>query len=138
QQRLQRIGFDAAVIKKLGDDGAGQLGALIAFYGFLSLFPLLLVFVTVLGFVLQGDPHERQSILEGTLGQFPLISDQITHTGLKGSGVALAVGIVTSLLAGLGITNAAQDAFNRIWQVPFKHRPDFLRRRLRGLAMLVV
>jgi len=138
QQRRPRVAFVAAVIKKFGDDGAGQLAGLISFYGFLSLFPLLLVLVTVLGFVLQGDPHERQRILEGTLGQFPLIRDQITHTGLNGSGIALAIGIVTSLLAGLGITNATQDAFNRIWQVPFKHRPDFLRRRLRGLAMLTL
>jgi membrane protein len=138
QQRRPRVAFVAAVIKKFGDDGAGQLAGLISFYGFLSLFPLLLVLVTVLGFVLQGDPGERQRILNGTLGQFPLVSEQITHTGLKGSGIALAIGIVTSLLAGLGITNATQDAFNRIWQVPFKHRPDFVRRRLRGLAMLVV
>jgi YihY family inner membrane protein len=138
QQRRPRIAFLAAVIKKFGDDGGGQLAGLISYYGFLSLFPLLLVLVTVLGFLLQGDPAERQRILTGTLGQFPLISDQISHTGLKGSGVALAIGIVGSLLAGLGITNATQDAFNRIWQVPFKHRPDFLRRRLRGLAMLAL
>jgi YihY family inner membrane protein len=138
QQRRPRIAFVAAVIKKFGDDGAGQLAGLIAYYGFLSLFPLLLALVTVLGFVLQGDPDERQKVLEGTLGQFPLISDQISHTGLKGSGVALAIGVAGSLLAGLGITNATQDAFNRIWQVPFKRRPDFLRRRLRGLAMLAL
>src|SRR5438132_3058848 len=92
QQRRPRIAFVAAVIKKFIDDRAGQLGALIAYYGFVSLFPLLLVLVTVLGFVLQGDPGLRHKILEGTLGQFPLISDQITHTGLRGSGVALAIG----------------------------------------------
>jgi uncharacterized BrkB/YihY/UPF0761 family membrane protein len=47
----------SAVVKKFSDDQAGQLAALIAYYGFLSLFPLLLVMVTVLGFVLQGDPQ---------------------------------------------------------------------------------
>ena len=51
QQRSPRLSFPAAVIKKFGDDEAGQLAALIAYYGFVSLFPLLLVLVTVLGFV---------------------------------------------------------------------------------------
>ena len=65
------------MIKKFGDDQAGQLAALIAYYGFVSLFPLLLVLVTVLGFVLQGDPGEQKRVLDGALGQFPLISDQL-------------------------------------------------------------
>jgi YihY family inner membrane protein len=124
------------VIKKYTDDQGAELAGLIAFYGFLSLFPLLLVLVTVLGFVLQGDPHEREKILEGTLGQFPLISDQITHSGLKGSTVALAVGVVGALFAGLRITSATQNAFNRMWDVPYRRRPDFIRIRLRGLALL--
>jgi YihY family inner membrane protein len=136
QQRGRRIGFVAAVIKKFSDDQGGELAGLIAFYGFVSLFPLLLVFVTVLGFVLQGDPHKKEEILQGTLGQFPLISDQISHSGLKGSGAALAIGIAGSLLAGLRITSVTQNAFNRIWAVPFKHRPDFLRIRLRGIGVL--
>src|ERR1700758_2710896 len=85
QQRSPRIGFLAAVVKKFGDDQAGQLAALIAYYGFVSLFPLLLVLVTVLGFALQGDAGLRREILNGTLGQFPLISDQISRSGLKGS-----------------------------------------------------
>ena len=136
QQRHRRIGFLAAVAKKFSDDQAGQLAALIAYYGFVSLFPLLLVLVTVLGFVLQGDPDLQQKILDGTLGQFPILSDQLKLHSLSGSGVALAIGIIGALLAGLGITSATQNAFNRIWDVPFKHRPDFLHARLRGLAML--
>jgi membrane protein len=137
QQRSPRVGFIAAVIKKFGDDQGGELAGLIAFYGFVSLFPLLLVLVTVLGFVLQGDPGKKEEVLKGTLGQFPLISEQITHSGLRGSGIALAVGIAGSLLAGLRITSVTQNAFNRVWAVPFKSRPDFLGKRLRGLAVLV-
>src|SRR6185437_13499876 len=120
------------------DDQAGQLAALIAYYGFVSLFPLLLVLVTVLGFVLQDDPGLQQEILDGTLGQFPILSDQLKLHSLSGSGVALAIGIVGALLAGLGITSATQNAFNRIWHVPFKDRPNFLIARLRGLRMLAI
>ena len=138
QQEMGRVGFVAAVIKKFGDDQAGQLAALIAYYGFVSLFPLLLVLVTVLGFVLQGDPDDQKRILDGALGQFPLISDQLKLHSLTGSGVGLAIGVVGSLLAGMGITGATQNAFNRIWSVPFKDRPNFLFAHLRGLGMLAI
>jgi len=138
QQGSRRLSFVAAVLKKYGDDQGSQLAALIAYYGFVSLFPLLLVFVTILGFVLQGDPSEQHRILRGTLGQFPIISDQLKLQSLKGSGVGLAVGIVGALLAGTGITGASQSAFNRIWAVPFKHRANFLRARGRGLKMLAI
>jgi membrane protein len=138
QQRTPWVRFLAAVVKKFSDDQAGQLAALISYYAFVSLFPLLLVFVTILGFVLQGDPAEQKKILDGTLGQFPIISDQLRLQPLTGSTAALVIGVVLSLLAGLGITNAAQHAFNRIWNVPFKRRPDFLHSRLRGLGMLAI
>ena len=138
QQRRPRIAFIAAVIKKFSDDQAGQLAALIAYYGFVSLFPLLLVLITALGFVLQGDPREQQRILNGALGQFPILRDQLKLHSLSGSSLALVVGIAISLLAGMGITNATQNAFNRIWNVPFKQRPNFISIRLRGLGMLAV
>jgi membrane protein len=138
QQQSPRLSFFAAVLKKFGDDQAGQLAALIAYYGFVSLFPLLLVLVTVLGFVLQGDPGEQKRILDGTLGQFPIISDQLKLQSLTGSSVGLAIGVLGSLLAGMGITGATQNAFNRIWSVPFKHRPNFINAHLRGLGMLAI
>ncbi len=138
QQRRPAVSFVAAVIKKFGEDQAGQLAALIAYYAFVSLFPLLLVFVTVLGYILQNNPQERDTILNGTLGQFPIIGDQLKVHSISGSGLALAVGIIVSLLAGLGIMGASQAAFNRIWHVPFKRRPDFIHQRLRSLMMLVI
>ena len=138
QQATPGVRFVAAVIKKSADDQAGHLAALISYYAFVSLFPLLLVLVTVLGFVLQNDPDKREEILHGTLGQIPLISDQLERHSLSGSNIALVIGIVGALLAGMGITNATQDAFNRIWGVPFKSRPDFIHARLRGLGMLAI
>jgi YihY family inner membrane protein len=138
QQHTRGVRFLAAVVKKFGEDQAGQLAALISYYAFVSLFPLLLVLVTVLGFVLEGDPQDQKRILDGTLGQFPIISDQLKLHSLSGSGLALAIGIVGALLAGMGIMGAAQHAFNRIWNVPFKRRPNFFTARLRSLGMLVI
>jgi membrane protein len=138
QQRRPWLAIPVAVVKKFGDDQAGSLAALVAYYAFFSLFPLLLVFVTVLGFVLQGDPDLQRSIEDSALGQFPVIGTQLHHIGgLHGHVLALVIGLVTSVLAGLGVTQASQNAFNRVWAVPFKNRPNFLQSRLRGLALLV-
>ncbi len=125
------------MLKKYGDDQGGQMAALIAYYGFVSLFPLLLVFVTILGFVLQGDPSLERQVREGTLSQFPLISSQLEET-LQGSGAALGIGTLLTLVGGLAITNFVQNAFNRIWSVPLGERPNYLFRRLRGLWVLVI
>jgi membrane protein len=137
QQRHRVLAFPVAVVKKFSDDQAGNLAALVAYYAFFSLFPLLLVFVTVLGFVLQGDPSARTAIEKSALSQFPIIGSQNFHA-LKGSTSALVVGIVGALWAGLGVTRAAQQAFDRIWAVPYKHRPNFIMTRLRGLMLLFV
>lgn len=138
QQQTRGLRFIAAVFKKFGDDQAGQLAALISYYAFVSIFPLLLVFVTALGFVLEGHPEDREKIIHGTLGQFPVLSNTLKLESLKGSGLALGIGIVGALLSGMGVTAAAQNAFNRIWHVPFKDRPNFVFSRLRSLAVLAI
>jgi YihY family inner membrane protein len=140
QQSSPRLSFPAAVIKKFGDDGAGQLAALIAYYGFASLFPLLLLLVTVLGFVLEGDPKDQASVLHSALGQFPIIGDQLQSNihSLKGSAGALAIGVVGLLLGGLGVIGATHNAFQQVWHIPRKRRPNFLTWRLRGLGLIAV
>jgi membrane protein len=138
QQKTRGIRFGAAVIKKFSDDQGTQLAALIAYYGFVSLFPLLLVFVTILGFVLQGHPDEQRKIIDGTLGQFPIVSSTLKPKSLHGSPAALVIGLIVALLAGMGIMSASQTAFDRLWAVPFKRRPIFLFSRLRSLATLAL
>src|SRR5262249_12329474 len=117
QQRPPATALVGAVIKRIGADEAGQLGALIAYDGVWSLCRMLRVVVTALGFVLQGNPSAQESVLHSTLSQFPIIGSQLQHNvhSLKGSGVALAIGLVASVFAGLGITNATQRAFNQVW-----------------------
>jgi membrane protein len=135
QQKHRAWAIPMAVIRKFGNDQAGSLAALMAYYAFFSLFPLLLVFITILGFVLQGDPHFRQSVEDSVIGQFPGL--QLDRHPLAGSVPAIVIGLLGSLWGGLGVTQAAQNAFDRVWAVPFKHRPDFLQSRLRGLVLLV-
>lgn len=137
QQRHNWFALPMAVVKKFSNDQGGNLAALVAYYGFFSLFPLLLVFTTILGFVLQGDPSAERSVESSVVGQLPIIGSSLHPHGLTGSVTALVIGIVTSLLAGLGVTSAAQNALSTVWAVPFKDRPDFLTQRLRGLGLLV-
>src|SRR5690349_13540864 len=100
--------FPYAVIKKFGDDQAGYLAALIAYYGFFSLFPLLLVFVSILGFVLHGNPSLQDQILNSALRNFPVIGPEITRNihSVRGSGATLIIGALGTLWAGLGVTQA--------------------------------
>jgi YihY family inner membrane protein len=136
QQRHTALANPMAVLRKFGNDQAGNLAALLAYYAFFSLFPLLLVMTTILGFVLQGHPGVQQSVEHSVLGQFPVIGDQIKVNALTGRTAALVIGLLTSLLGGLGVTQAAQNAFDTVWAVPFKDRPDFLVSKLRGLLLI--
>jgi membrane protein len=136
QQRHKTLAIPMAVLRKFGNDQAGNLAALVAYYAFFSLFPLLLVMTTILGFILQGHPGVQRSVEHSVLGQFPVIGDQIQVHALTGRTTALVIGLVTSVLGGLGVTQAAQNAFNTVWAVPFKNRPDFLRSKLKGLLLL--
>jgi YihY family inner membrane protein len=142
QQRHRWLAFPFAVVKKYGDDQAGRHAALLAYYGFFSLFPLLLVAVTMIGFILQGRSDLADRIVDSTAAQFPIIGRDISRTvegsHLRGSGLALVVGAAFALWGGLGVADAAQQAMNNIWNVPRRRYPNFFLRRLRGLAWLVL
>lgn len=138
QQRHTWLAVPFAVIKKFSDDGAGGLAAQMAYYAFFSLFPLLLVFVTVLGYVFQGDKSFEKTIANSVLAHFPIVGTSVHTHQLRGRLAGVLIGSLASLWAGLGVTNAAQNGFDRVWAVPFKRRPDFLQRRLRGLMLLSV
>lgn len=129
-------GFVFGVVKKAGDDKGSQLAALITYYGFFSLFPLLLVAFTILGFVLQGNDSLRNDVASTLQERLPLPG--ITAESLNGSGLALVLGIVLTLWSGLGATQVAQDALNTIWDVPRKKQPNFFKKRLVGLGTLGV
>jgi YihY family inner membrane protein len=140
QQRRAWIAFPYAVMKKFGDDQAGNLAALIAYYGFLSLFPLMLVLVTLLGLLLRNNPELQDTIRTSALANFPVLGEQISNNvhSLRGSGLALGIGLALSLWAGLGVMKVLQTAMNAVWNVPYRHRPNFWVSLLRAIIMLLV
>jgi membrane protein len=140
QQATPLTAVPVAVFKKFSDDRASRLAALIAYWSFFSIFPLLLAFASILGFLLEGNPDFQEDVLDSTIAHIPVIGDQLSRdvTSLEGSGLALAIGILGALWAGLGVTLAIGRALDELWAVPRVDRPDYVHARLRGLAMLVV
>jgi inner membrane protein YhjD len=141
QQRTFPVNFVFGVVKKFGDDSAGSQAALIAYYGFLSIFPLLLVMITVLSMLVSAGTEHR--IVHSALSQFPIVGNQLSgpngiHKLKTGSTVGLIVGLVGLVWGSLGITQAAQKAMAEVWNVPGVVRPGFLPRLGRSVAFLAV
>ena len=137
QRRHPGAGLPLAVIYKFGDDSGTYLAALLTYYGFVSLFPLLLLFSTVLGFLVRGNAHLQQQLLHSALQQFPVIGQQLSAPEHLGGGVTgLVVGIVVALYGGLGIAQAVQYAMNTAWAVPKHRRPNPFAARGRSLLLL--
>jgi YihY family inner membrane protein len=140
QQRQRWLAFGIASWKKFGDDQAGHLAALIAYYAFAAIFPLLLVFITVLNITLNQDPSLRDHLLNSALAQYPIVGTQLRQNvhGLGGTGPALAIGLVFTFLGARGVAGAAQNAFNTAWEVPRPDRPGFPWSLLRSIALILV
>jgi uncharacterized BrkB/YihY/UPF0761 family membrane protein len=137
QRRRPWLAFPLAVVKKYGDDQAGNLAALMAYYAFLSIFPLLLVFVTALGLVLRNNPTLYRHLLNSALVEFPVIGDQLRFEGLHGDWWVLVVSVAISLWGAKGVATAAMTAFNSVWNVPYVERPGFGPALARSFGLLV-
>ncbi len=113
QRRHPWAGFPLGVLYKYFDDQDAYLAALIAYYAFVSLFPLLLLLSTILGFVLAGDPVLQRQMISSALGEFPVIGPQLGQPKQIGGGLTgLAVAILDALYSGLGMGMAVQNVMN--------------------------
>ena len=137
QQRRRSVGFAVAVLYKYLDDQGGYLAALITYYAFVSLFPLLLLFTTALGVLLAGNPDLQRQVVESTMSQLPAVGNQLQRPEeLSGGPVAVVVGIAGALYGGLGVGQALQNAMDSVWAVPRNNRPDPIRSRIRSLLLI--
>jgi membrane protein len=140
QRRHTWLGFPLGVVYKFVDDQGGYLAALITYYGFVSLFPLLLLLISILGFTLQDNPDLQQALLGSALQQFPIIGPELRQNvgSIHGSRTGVILGTVGAVYGGLGVSVAIQTALNRVWAVPRYARPDPVFSRLRGLMLFVL
>jgi YihY family inner membrane protein len=140
QQRHAVVGFPVAVVKKFGDDQAGFLVSLLAYYAFVAVFPLLLVLAAVTGVVLRDHPRLQKELLDSAFAEFPIIGGQIhQQLGLAAFGhttLSLTVGILGALYGARGFANALQNTLNTLWAVPKVDRPGFPQNYLRAMAAL--
>ena len=138
QQRHRVLAFPVAVYRELQTVKAGYLGAMLTFFAFVSLFPLLLILTTVLGTVLRSNPKLQQDVLNSALVDFPVIGDQLKNNihDFGRNGFALAVSIVFTAIGSLGLANAAQYAMNLLWSVPEDRQPGFPMSWLRSLGII--
>ncbi len=118
QQRHEPLALVCATLRKFNDDQAASFAVAVAFYAFFAIFPLLLVFMTVLGYVLSGDQSLMHSVSESVLGRFPVIGQSLQNDRLHGSALALIAGIALSLWSSLGVTGAITTALDHVWDDP--------------------
>ncbi|WP_243060581.1 YihY/virulence factor BrkB family protein [Nocardioides sp. SR21] len=138
QRRWSVFGYPLGVIYKYFDDQGNYLAAIITYYAFIAIFPLLLLGSTILGFFLEGDPERQQELLDSALAQFPIIGDQLgTPEGLTGSTTVIIVGSLVALYGALGLGQALQNTLNVAWGVPRNSRPNPVMLRLKSLFLLV-
>jgi YihY family inner membrane protein len=133
QQDHRRLSIALATYKKYSDDKSSNLATAIAFWAFFGIFPLLLVLVTLLGWILSGS--QKANVLGHIANLFPLL-DPKSVAGLSGSWWTIAVGLVTALWSGLGVVRTVQFAFDSTWGVPDKERPGMAKQVLRSLWIL--
>jgi YihY family inner membrane protein len=140
-QRSHRLpGFIFAVIKKYGDDEAGYQSALLTYYGFLSLFPLLLVLSTVVGLIAGSHSALQHTIIQGVTNYFPTLGDQLSAhvSGIHKTGVALATGILFTFYGARGVADAFRHGVNHIWRTPRADRDGFPKSVVKSLSLVVI
>lgn len=139
QRKHSILGFPIAVIYKYFDDQGAYLAAIITYYAFIAIFPLLLLGSSILGFFLQNDPDLRDRLLNSALSQFPIIGDQLGRPeGLNGSTTAIVIGAVVATYGAMGLGQACQNAANVAWSVPRNSRANPFLMRFRSIIFLVI
>ena len=137
QRRRRWAGVPYAVQRKFGDDNANLVVVALAWYGFTAIFPLLLVAMTLLGFV--GAKSAGQDLLS-TLHRFPVVGSSFnpaSPSSLHGSTAGLVIGLIGLVYGAQGVTQTAQLAMATVWNIPQDQRTGFLPRLGRSLAGLI-
>src|ERR1700722_14886008 len=137
QRRHRWAGVPYAVVKKFGDDNANLVVVALAWYGFLAIFPLLLVVVTIFGLI--GQASLGNGVVN-TLHEFPVIGSNFnpgSDNKLNGSVFGLVVGLVGLIYGAQGVTQTAQLAMATVWNIPQIQRSGFLPRLGRSIAGLL-
>jgi YihY family inner membrane protein len=141
QQRHRVTAFVVGVIKKYGDDNGGVLASNMAFSAFVSVFPLLLILVTVLVQVAASSPALQDQVLTAVSNQFPAIGStlvgQITAMH-RSSVISLTVGLLVLMWGATRLAQAGLFTMEQVWNIPGPARPGYVPRLGRAVTFLGV
>jgi YihY family inner membrane protein len=141
QQRFSPAGFVFGVVKKFGDDNGGVLVANLTYTTFVTLFPLLLVFTTILGLVAVYDPGFKTAAENAVANQVPVLGHTLTSqvgTLKKSSVIGLIVGLVVTIWGSMGLAQAGLFTMGHVWNLPGPDRPNFVTRLVRSMLFLAL
>ena len=138
QRRHGVFGFPYAVVKKYGDDQGGRQAALITYYGFLSVFPLLLLGVAVLSRVLADHSDLRERLIAAIVPEALRPTVEHSLATLPTSAVPFVVGLIGLLFSGTGVVFSAYQTLNNVAAVRYRFRAGFVSRYVRVFVVLAV
>ena len=129
------------MVRKYSDDRAGTLTAQISHAAFLSIFPMFLVMLTVLGIVLDGNTSLQNDIVNSALRQFPIIGSDLEHNVHELSttnALALVIGLVYLFYGCMRLSRASQVMMSVVWGIDRDQLPTFVRWLPRAAAFVLV
>ncbi|HUB72182.1 MAG TPA: YihY/virulence factor BrkB family protein [Acidimicrobiales bacterium] len=141
QQGHKGLSVVYAVMKKYGDDNAGVLVSSLTLSAFGTVFPLLLLLVTILGLVLSGDKGLYNDVLHSALNKFPIIGNNLAgniHALHRNSALGLVVGIGGLTWGSLGLAQNGIFTMEQVWNLPGTERPNYIKRLGRSFGFLAL
>ena len=140
QRRHKKAGLPFAVIKKYSEDQTGRWAALFTYYGFLALFPLLLVLTTALKLIIHNNSKLTNQVVHGALTYFPIVGHDLQQDihGISKTGLALIIGLILTLYGARGVADVLRTSLDHIWQVPRGKRSGFPGSIGRSLGIIVI
>lgn len=138
QRNHSVAGFPLAVIRKYGDDEGGRHASLMTYYGFLALFPILLLVAEVISRAFSGNPQLRAEFIDAVVPeQFQATVDSALQS-LPTNGLAYWVGLIGLVATSLGVVRTAHDTINHVAGIPFRLRLNFVRKFIRIVMVMIV
>lgn len=139
---VKQIKFIAATIKQAVNeflaDNCTHLSAAISYYILLSLFPLALAAITILGYFSRPEnisARVTQVISDVLPGSGQVLSSTIQGVSQGGWGISGAIAVIGLLLSGMGFFGAVRKSLNTAWGI--KQPRPFLRERLMEFLMML-
>jgi membrane protein len=128
------------VFKKYDDDNGGYQAALLAYYGFLSIFPLLIIAASVLDILLRSRADIQDDVINYATQYFPILGDELQSNihAPHWSGLGLIIGLAFTLWGAKGVADVFQYSLNHIWNVPRFKRPGFSAGSIKSLLVILL